>query len=146
MPQKIEPPTVGEVRWLDDNLNRLRTFAKKPTGHRFTLSELDSAFREWMSAKPVDEDPNPMINAFGTAFGQHLVDHLSMVWSVVTDKHGTEIAVCAQPGDVLVFPPNFVAKRVVAKEVGFFEQTFPLMAADIEAARKKASKPWWKPW
>jgi hypothetical protein len=145
--QKIESPNAAELQWLEQNLDRLREFATKPAGHRFTLVELDSSFRDWTASKPHEEDPNPMINAFGAAFGQYFVDHLSMVWSVVTDEHGTEMAVCAQPGDVLVFPPNFVAKRVVAKEVDFFETTFALMAADIEATRRKAQpKPWWRLW
>ena len=146
MPQKIESPNAGELRWLDENLNRLREFMKKPADHRFTLPELDGAFRDWTASRHAGEDPNPMINAFGTAFGQYLVDHLSMTWSVVTDEHGTEMAVCSQPGNVLVFPPNFVAKRFVAKETGFFESTFRPMASDIEAARKRAEKPWWRPW
>jgi len=146
MQQKIESPNAGELRWLDENLNRLREFAEKPAGHHFSLSELDGVFRDWIASRRADEDPNPMINAFGTAFGQYLVDRLSMAWSVLTDEHGTEMAVCGQPGDVLVFPPNFVAKRFAAKEVGFFESTFRSMAADIEAARKKAAKPWWRPW
>jgi len=147
MPQKIETPNAAEVHWIEDSQERLREFAKKTTGYRFTSGELDAIYRDWMSVKKDGEDPNPMINAFGLTFGQLFVDRLKMVWSVVTDEHGTEIAVCGQPGDVLVFPPNFVAKRFVAKEVGFFSSAFAAMSRDIERLRHDAKpKPWWRPW
>ncbi len=146
MPQKIEAPNAAEVRWLEQNLDRLREFAKKQAGHRFTMEELDTAYRDWVDTRG-EEDPNPMINSFGTAFGQRLVEDLSMAWSVVSDEHGTEMAVCGQPGDVLVFPPNLVAKRFVAKEVGFFGPLYVAMARDIDEFRRKAQpKPWWRFW
>jgi hypothetical protein len=67
---------------------------------------------EWLEQPEQDrEDPNPFINAIGSAFGQALVDALGLEWAVVSDEHGTEIAVHGQPGDILVFPPNLVAKR-----------------------------------
>ncbi len=144
--RRIETPNAAELRWLAENLDRLRAFARKPAGHRFSLAELDAAYCEWIGSRGED-DPNPMINAFGAAFGQHLVDHLAMTWSVVTDGHGTEMAVCGQPGDILVFPLNLVAKRFVAKEAGFFESLYIAMARDIEALRRKARpKAWWRFW
>ena len=146
MPQKIESPNEAELRWLDQNLIRLRKFAKKPADHRFTIAELDAVYRDWVSSRG-EEDPNPMINSFGTAFGQRLVEDLSMAWSVVTDEHGTDMAVCGQPGDVLVFPPNLVAKRFVAKEVGFFESLYGVMVREIQELKRKAQpKPWWRFW
>ncbi len=146
MPQKIESPNAAEIRWLDQNLDRLRELAKKPAGHQFSLAELDAVYGDWIRSRG-DEDPNPMINAFGAAFGQYLVDHLSMAWTVVTDEQGTEMAVCGQPGDVLVFPPNLVAKRFVAKEVSFFEKLYDVMSRDINELRRKAQpKPWWRFW
>ncbi len=146
MPQKIESLNEAEIRWLDQNLARLCEFSKKPAGHRFTMAELDVAYRDWYEWRG-DKDPNPMINAFGTAFGQRLVEDLSMTWAVVTDEHGTDMAVCGQPGDVLVFPPNLVAKRFVANELGFFETLFGAMVRDIRELRRKAQpKPWWRIW
>lgn len=147
MPQKIESPNAAEVRWLDDCHKSLCQFAGKTAGHRFSPEELDIAYRDWMSGKKEDEDPNSMINAFGSAFGQLFVDRLKMAWSVVTDEHGTEMAVCGQPGNVLIFPPNFVAKRFVANEVGFFASAFAAMSRDVERLRIEAKpRPWWKPW
>lgn len=62
-----------------------------------------------------------MINALGMALGQYLVDRLGLDWKLVEDEYGTEVAVHGQPGDVLVFPPNLVAKRLETRTVGFFE-------------------------
>jgi hypothetical protein len=86
-----------------------------------------------------------MINAFGAAFGEVFVDRLGMSWSVVTDENGCEMAVTGQPGDVIVFPPNFVAKRFVKKETGFFASHFHAMSEEIRRIQGKA-KPWWKIW
>lgn len=147
MPQKIESPNSAEARWLEECQNNLCRFAQKDAGYRFSPDELDATYRDWISRRKEGEDPNAMINAFGAAFGQLFVDRVGMAWAVVTDQHGTEMAVCGQPGDVLVFPPNFVAKRFAAKEAGFFASAFPAMARDIERLRTEAKpKPWWKPW
>jgi hypothetical protein len=147
MTQKIEPLNASEKGWLEENPRRLRTFAGKPADHRFSLPEIDALYRDWRTGDHKDEDPNPMINAFGTAFGQHFVDQLSMSWSVVTDEHGTEMAVTAQPGDIVVFPPNFVGKRYASGEVGFFEPGFDAMAKDIARVREELTKKsWWKVW
>ena len=133
MKPRLEPPNAAEVRWLKQNLQRLCEFAGKPSDYRFSLTELDIIYRDWRTNSASAADPNSMINAFGITFGQHFVDHLSMAWSVVTDAHGTEMAVISQPGDIVVFPPNFVGKRYARKESGFFEPGFAAMSKDIIA-------------
>jgi hypothetical protein len=100
--------------------------------------ELDAAYAAWFTdwrARPAGErdDPNVFDNAFGLAFGQHLVDTLGLEWAIVTDEHGTEIAVHGQPGDVLVFPPNLVAKRLERGEMHFFEPLSREIGAQVRA-------------
>jgi hypothetical protein len=93
------------------------------------------------------EDPNPVINAFGIAFGQYLVDQLQMTWVVASDQHGTEMAVHGQPGDILVYPPNLVAKRYTARETVFFAALFTEFQSQIKIVRSQTPKrPWWKFW
>ena len=65
-----------------------------------------------------------------------MVDDCDLKWVVVTDEQGTEIAIHGQPGDVLIFPPNFVAKRYVNKQKDFFALFYPEMKKDIERLRK----------
>lgn len=79
-----------------------------------------------------------MINALGLAFGQYLVDRLGLVWKLVEDEHGTEVAVHGQVGDVLVFPPNLVAKRLEDRVTGFFVPVaaqIEQQVADVRSAR-----------
>lgn len=93
-------------------------------------------FQDWSGQAPGEqEDPNVFVNAFGLAFGQYLVDTLKLGWAVATDEHGTEIAVHGQPGDVLVFPPNLVAKRFERSETQFFQPVYEEMRRQVEALR-----------
>ena len=77
------------------------------------LSEFFATQKEAWLALPADErpDPNPLINSVGATVGDHLVAELGMEWVVASDEHGVEAAVVGQPGDVLVYPMNAVAKR-----------------------------------
>jgi hypothetical protein len=50
------------------------------------------------------------------------------------------MAVTSQPGDIVVFPPNFVGKRYASKENGFFEPGFAAMSKDIIALRERWRK------
>ena len=112
MDQKIEPPDDAEIEWVLTNVTAIREAAGGVAGPA-KIDELYAGwFEEWAGQPDEDrEDPNPMINAFGLAFGQVLVDELGLEWAVVTDEHGTEIAVHGKPHDLIVFPPNLVAKR-----------------------------------
>jgi hypothetical protein len=64
----------------------------------------------WAVVRDNDDDPDAIINLVGLAFGQLLVDRLSLSWATLTDEHGTDIAVRG-PAAFTVFPTNFVAKR-----------------------------------
>ena len=152
MPQKILKPNASEEKWIQANLGLgqelVRTFAPSSAGAPASLRSLDEAFAAWLAQHdPAKEDPNPMINAFGIAFGQHFVDKLHFSWAVVSDEHGTEMAVHGSPGDIIVYPPNFVAKRYTSKATGFFESTFAEMKRDVERVRSAPAKAtWWKFW
>ena len=68
------------------------------------------------------------------------VDDLGLAWVVATDEHGTEIAVHGEPGDVLIYPTNLVAKRWTSGEDRFIEPLFAAMRADL-IARGFTSRP-----
>ncbi|MFA5261460.1 MAG: DUF3806 domain-containing protein [Candidatus Omnitrophota bacterium] len=148
MEQKIEEPNQAELNWIDENLCKIREILGISAEQSIELKDLDDAFGKWLdSHNPENEDPNPFINAFGIAFGQYLIDHIGLKWAVVTDDHGTEIAVHGQPGDALVFPPNFISKRYVGKQKNFFCLIYPEMKKDIETIMQyNREKPWWKFW
>ena len=57
-------------------------------------------------------DANTLVNALGIAFGQHLADGLELRWVIATDEFGTDLAVFGEPGDLMMFPANMLAKRL----------------------------------
>jgi Domain of unknown function (DUF3806) len=148
MPQvepRIEAPNDAEREWIESNLRVSRSFAKAYGGDDTVegvprAAALDLAWTTWLQSwdgQPEESrpDPNPIINAVALAFGQHLVDALGLQWAVVTDEYGTELAVHGDPGDILVFPANLVAKRFESRTVGFIAPLLQQMVADIGAAR-----------
>ena len=131
--QTIEEPTEAELEWVAAHVRAAARAAGTPTP---TLEQLDEAYEAWFvdwTGRPVDDrdDPNTAVNAFGLAFGQHLVDTQGFRWVVVTDQYGTEIAIHRQPGDVLVFPPNLVAKRLERGETCFLAPLAAAIAEDL---------------
>lgn len=151
MSQEILAPNETELQWIEANLriarSAIKAFAPQHAAE-ITLGALDAAFTSWLAQHdPQQQDPNPYINAFGIGFGQYLVDHLNLRWAVVKDDKGAEMAVHGQPGDILIFPPSFVAKRYMSKATGFFEPIYAQMEKDIAAARgTTAKRPFWKFW
>jgi hypothetical protein len=150
MAAKITKPNEAERQWIAKNLAATREFvsAFSAGSSDIELPVLDAAFAAWLQQHDHEsEDPNPVINAFGVAFGQNLVDQLQLEWVVASDEHGTELAVHGQTGDVLIYPANLVAKRYTARETGFFVPLFDEMRARIESVRSETpERPWWKFW
>ncbi len=153
MAQKILKPNKSELEWIRTGVEAGRAFVQDLTGE--TLDgvpqphQLDQAFAKWLSQHNREtEDPNPIINLVGLTFGQYLADSLNLNWVVVRDSQGTEIAVHGQPGNILVFPPNLIAKRYTTGETGFLQPIFDDMKKQIELVRAQTPKkqPWWKFW
>jgi hypothetical protein len=143
MPQQILELNQNERKWIQENLDAIQGLLLAMLGEQrpdwLTPAHLDEAYSAWHAAHNRGaEDPNPMINAFGIAFGQYLTGALGLEWKVVSDDLGTEIAVYGRPGDSLVFPANLVAKRFEKGETGFFEPLSVELKGRIEALRKDA--------
>src|SRR5262245_55438096 len=137
MGRKIEAPNLAERDWIAANVGLALAMARPYGGDSETttaptLPALDLVW-DIQGAMIRDErtDPNPLINMVGLAFGQRLVDELGLEWAVVTDEYGTEIAVHGEPGDILVFPTNLVAKRWESGEASFLAKLYPKMRDDI---------------
>lgn len=147
---KLSEPNDAEREWIASNLVATRELVAEVVGGKSDLepAALDAAYAAWFANHDAEaEDPNPIINAFGIAFGQHLVDQLQLRWVVAADEQGAEMAVHGQPGDILVYPANLVAKRYTARATEFFAPLFVEMQAQITAVRSQTpSRPWWKFW
>lgn len=141
---RFEPLNEGERAWVADNIAKACAFAKKYGGDPETVetASLAGLDRVWClftaNLRETGTDPNHVINMIGLAFGQHLATACGLSWVVATDEHGTEIALHAQPGDILIYPTNLVAKRWTASEGAFMEELFAHMETDI--ARMRSAK------
>ncbi|MDO5094670.1 MAG: DUF3806 domain-containing protein, partial [Propionibacteriaceae bacterium] len=104
------PLNEAEAAWL---AGLSKSLSDRGIQDLAALSAFFATQKEAWLALPADErpDPNPLINSVGAAVGDHLVAELGMEWMVASDEHGVEAAVVGQPGDVLVYPMNAVAKR-----------------------------------
>ena len=137
MGQRIEILTEAERAWVAENVARARDLGRKYGGDPETssapsLAALDAIWSVFGAhLRSSGEDPNFLINMIGLAFGQRLVDELGLEWAVVTDEHGTEIAVHGQPNDILVFPTNAMAKRWTSGDENFVVDLYTAMAGDL---------------
>ena len=143
----------AEENWIRENLEQAENYVGKKY-EDIDLADIDEAYKCWFEQHdPEKEDPNPFINMFGLAFGYYVVNDVELEWAVVKDKYGTDIALHGEPGEVLIFPTNFVSKRYETGQTDFFSMVYKEMRNDIlrmKAQDYKAltqpKKPWWKFW
>jgi hypothetical protein len=133
--QRIMDVNEAERTWIAGNQQVVRSFATDCgvlTDEFAPLDPpvLDAAWAAWLEMHlRGEEDPNSIINAFGMAFGQVLVDRLGLRWKIVSDAV-TEIALHGQPGDIVIYPQNLVARRYIARSTRFFAE----LATEMEGS------------
>lgn len=123
-PAEVDALTEIEVHWVETQLAVAIDLAETYTGTSEPLPSLErmaATLRGWRARpEPGDPDVNAVINALGIAFGEHLRRTTGLGWVIAADDQGTDLALHGQPGDILIYPANAVAKRVVAGEDDFF--------------------------
>lgn len=136
--RRIEPLNDAEQRWvateLDDARRLVDALSPADAGAALTPEVLDRAFKAARASAGQDADAaNAIINAVGMAFGQYLVEQLGLKWVAVFDDDGSEIAVVGLPGqaDMLIFPPNLVAKRWVDGTTDFLGYVYKGIEEDF---------------
>lgn len=91
----------------------------------------------WLALPDNDRpDPNPLINSIGAIIGNLLVSRLDMQWVVASDEYGTEVAVVGQPGDILIYPMNAVAKRWTGESEATIADLVDWLAAKVIEVRQ----------
>ena len=127
----INPITKAELIWIEQQLRAANEFAVQYfpncANQPLSLASLDLAFKCWLDAGDNNSfTVNNIVNAIGVAFGNSLVENAGFSWVISSDQYGTDLAILALPGqgDVLVYPANFVAKRLEKKETLFLETAF----------------------
>jgi hypothetical protein len=138
--QRIAPLNDDEKAWVARNIDLARRViaAHANEGSQLDPEGFDRTVVAWYARREDDRiEPSGLANVLGIAFGQYLVDTLQMRWAVVTDEHGTELAVHGSPSDVVVFPTAAVAKRIVNGDVPFFVHLYEQLSADITNLRRR---------
>lgn len=136
---KLEPVTEAEERWISDNLALLADAGVDHTDARRLGALYDAQLGEWEpGGENVGQDPNPTINLIGLGLGEHLVRRAGLRWVVATDETGSEIAIHGDPGDILVYPTNAVAKRWVTGVYGFLPEFANEIARRIAEVRAQS--------
>ena len=115
-----------EKDWLAKNLSAVKGITQSTLGKDdpdwLQPGKLDQAYAAWYATHDREtEDPNPLINAFGMAFGEYLVREHQLSWVIVQEKDRAELAVHGEIGEILLFPPHLVAKRYEKGLVDFLE-------------------------
>lgn len=137
MQQTIASLTPAESKWVDESIALARELVNtlSPSDRDAPLepAALDRAYRAWRRT-PGDIAANNVINAFGAALGQMMIDRFRFDWAIVTDQYGTDLAVHGLPGtaDILVFPQNLIAKRHERGEAGFIGPLYDSMAEQFK--------------
>jgi hypothetical protein len=131
--------TDAERVWIDAHLNALT--AAGVNGIAGLGGHYDLQLSEWLSRPESDRpDPNEMINRLGVGFGEYVRRASDTRWVIATDQHGTELALHGEPGNILMFPTNMVAKRWVAGEVGALPALASATARSIDEFRRRSAR------
>ena len=81
----------------------------------------DDSVMRWHRVNPPERvNPNPMINAIGTAIGEHLVRRTSLRWTLGVEDGRTELGLADGASHVLLYPTLVVAERWQAQQSGEF--------------------------
>jgi hypothetical protein len=116
------------MRFVHDHVRRVDASA-------WSLQDLDDAFANWMAHGDKGNCPPAAVERIvGAAFGEFCVRTLGIRWVLLTDEHGTDLAVVgAGDGEkyesVRTFPFAVVGKRIDAGETGFLVGVYRMLQA-----------------
>ena len=133
---RIEELTAGEVAWRDDQLEVARLLAERYgqsfAGQLPSAVALDGIVSGWLDDDESRVDINIVVNGVGVAVGHHIASDVGLAWVIATDENGSDLALHGQPGDIVVYPANLTAKRLVNGERGFVQPLLREMTRSIE--------------
>ncbi|MDO5684266.1 MAG: DUF3806 domain-containing protein [Propionibacteriaceae bacterium] len=135
---KIEPLNPAELEWITGLTRSLREVGV-PDDLGSVSTHFDQQRRDWFAlSQDARSDPNPLINAVGAFIGDLLVRECGLEWVLASDEYGTEAAVFGNPGDVLIYPMNMVAKRW-QPDGGSLAELVPAVIQGVRDAQRSAS-------
>ena len=135
----VAPLTPTEISWRDRQLEVARLLVEHYTGDAPslpTLDQLDSCIANWRLDRESRIHVNTLINGVGIAFGEHLARDGRLDWVIATDVNGTDLALHGQPGDIIIFPANALAKRVVDGATDFVRPLHHALLDGVDRRRR----------
>lgn len=137
-PPEIEALSISESQWRGQQLEAARRLVERYCDTSElppSLASLDATVTAWFDDPEDDRaDVNDLVNAVGIAFGHHVASATSLSWVLATDERGSEIALHQAAGDVLVYPTNLVAKRIVDDQRAFLQPLHNQLVAEIRSS------------
>lgn len=117
---EIAPLTGAERDWIDANLIALADEGVDVRDSRSVGSYYDQEFLAWsVTSEDKRPNPNPIINKIGIGLGACLNNVIGTTWAIAAEESGKELVVYRLANNVLIYPPNAVAKRWLDGHVGF---------------------------
>ncbi|GAA2041417.1 hypothetical protein GCM10009819_29060 [Agromyces tropicus] len=136
MPRLVE---IGEPEreWIDAHVALVADAGADPED----VEQMAVLYERWSAGwrrinPPERDDPNIMLNALGTAFGEYVARRTGLSWRLAEHATGVELALYQARGQVLVHPIGIVAEQWRAEEPS---GTFLVEAAErLTQARRLA--------
>ena len=126
-PQLKTDFTSKDKAWLVESIQKARQLKNDywekpiPKEKEFMPHVLDEVFEQWMNdTSRTKKDAEYVINSFGAAFGQYLVDNYNMKWIIVTDDYGTDYSVIHKKWNIIAYPLSSVSKGIEQDKQNFF--------------------------
>ncbi|MBN1265298.1 MAG: DUF3806 domain-containing protein [Anaerolineales bacterium] len=126
---KLLPLTEEQQRFIENNVLIIRTMVESLTEEGSPDStlpwthpeRLDAAYGAWYAEhNRVEEDPAPMLTAFGVGFGEYLIAEFNLKWAFANDKKGNGLVLTGMPGKLLLFPDRLLQKHYDRGDLCFF--------------------------
>jgi Domain of unknown function (DUF3806) len=135
---RFEHLTSAELDWRNRQLEVAHILAERYAADSAglpSLAALDRVVAAWLDDDSSGVDINTVVNGIGIAFGQHLADLAQLDWVIAIDANGSDLALLGQPGDIVIFPANTIAKRLAAGQRGFIQELSAELLGAVEQRR-----------
>jgi hypothetical protein len=136
--------TNEQVKFIQDKLVEAKILIQKyhqdPTGNDFDSKIIDQVLSNWRNDMSKDKkSAKEIIDIFGAAFGQGIVDELNCEWKVLTDQYGTDLTVINKKFVVNGFPFSSVQKVVTKDNPRSLDDIKLMLKKQIKEAEEKGN-------
>lgn len=133
-----------QVKFIQDKLVEakilIRKYYQDSIDKLFDSKIIDQVLSNWRNDMSKDKkSAEEIIDIFGAAFGQGIVDELNCEWKVLTDQYGTDLTVVNKRFVVNGFPFSSVQKVVKEDNPRSLDDIKLVLKKQIEEAEEKGN-------